>query len=107
MHKLLVAHLASDDGIFLIDVLQTEADLWLVPQWFDSEDGKYQTPARAIRLDFIAHQKSGIGGADITVNSTIPKSVLAGPDVSAGGTEYEVVTGISARFGWLAKRQLS
>lgn len=73
--------------------------------WFDSEDGTLQTPARAIRLDFIPHQRTGIGGAQITVNFTVPRSILDGPDTTANGIPYEIIDGISTVFGWIQKRK--
>ena len=106
MEKLLVAHLRSGDSILLIDVLQTSDGLWLVPEWRESKEQGLQTPARAIRLDRLQHQRVGISGADITVNQDIPKEILEGRSTSAGGVDYEVVDG-ETYFGWLPIRQVS
>ena len=106
MEKLLVAHVRSGDSVLLIDVLQTDNGLWLVPEWLESKGEKLQTPARAIRLDRLQHQKIGVGGADLVVNQDIPKDILEGRVTSAGGVQYEVVDG-ATHFGWLPIRQVS
>lgn len=106
MNKLLVAHLRSGDSILLIDVLQADDGMWLVPEWLESKEDKLQTPARAIRLDRLQHQMVGVGGADIVVNQDIPRDVLEGRATSADGVHYEVVDG-ATHFGWLPFRQTS
>ena len=106
MRNFLLAHLRSGDSILLIDVIQTDDSLWLVPEWLQTEDGKLQTPARAIRLDKLQYQNNGIKGADLTVNQDIPEEVLDGLSTSVNGVEFEVVDG-AAHFGWFDKPLVS
>lgn len=105
--KLLAAHVASDDGILLIDVLQIGTQRWLVPEWFEWRERKEQTPAIAIRLDGLAYQHHGVGAADLTVNVTIPKAVLTGQSQQIAGRTVEVVLGPSDRFGRIPFRRTS
>lgn len=97
--KFLVAYVASDDGILLMDVLQIGDERWLVPEWLEWLDEQLQTPAIAIRLDQLPHQKTPHLGADITVNVSVPKAVLTGEALHVAGIPVEVVRGPSPRFG--------
>lgn len=101
--KYLVALVCTDGGLVKIDVLKTgPLEHWLVPEWLESGDRKFQTPARAIRLEGLAHQHAGPGLVDITVNTPIPTAVLEGQSQQIEGREIEVLTGPSPRFGKLA-----
>lgn len=98
----LVALVCTDGGLVKIDVLKTgPLEHWLVPEWFESGDRKFQTPARAIRLEGLAHQHAGPGLVDITVNTPIPTAVLEGQSRQIEGREIEVLEGASPRFGKL------
>lgn len=97
--KLLIAHIASGNAIFTADVLQLGSELWIVPEWIESPDGRWRTPARAIRMDVLAHQRSGAHGADLTLNETLPRSVLDGHTSYAEGKQYQVIEGPSDHFG--------
>jgi len=103
--KLLIAHVACEDAILTADVLQIGAELWLIPQWLETQDGQWRTPERAIRVDLLPHQMSGAHGSDMTLNSTMPRSVIDGLTSHAEGVEYETVRGPSDHFGWIAARR--
>lgn len=103
--KLLIAHVACENEILTADVLQIGGELWLIPQWLETQDGQWRTPERAIRVDSLPHQMEGVRGADMTLNSTIPKSVIDGLTSHSGGVEYETVRGPSDRFGWISARR--
>lgn len=104
--RVLVAHVASDGGILLIDVLQVgPLEHWLVPEWLEWPDKALQTPARAIRLEGLAYQPHGIGAADLTINSQVPKAVLDGQSRQIAGREVEVLEGPHPRLPVLPLRR--
>jgi hypothetical protein len=63
--------------IHICDVISHEGQFWLVPEWLDSQDGKWTKPARIVPLATMPHQQ-GTGYPEFVVNDPIPKSVLFG-----------------------------
>lgn len=98
--KLLVAHVGSDEGIFIADVLQTEGELWLVAEWLETQDRQWRTPRRTIRVTEWVHQRLAEGPVDLVLDP-IPKAVLDGHADTDAGVQYVVLEGPSDRFGWL------
>jgi hypothetical protein len=76
--KILKALVGADDGgIYVVDAIEYEDGLWLVPQWLDVPAQRATKPARLIRLDVLQHQKIASGQpADIVLNGGIPKVLL-------------------------------
>lgn len=102
----LSAHVATEKGILTVDVLSIRGELWLVPEWLEWPDIQMQSPAVAIRLDLVPHQRTGIGGVDITVNASIPQAVLDGLVQPSEAAPWVVIHGPSDHFGKLPMRQV-
>lgn len=98
----LSAYVPSEDGIALTDAVLVNGELWLVPEWLELQAERLQTPAIAVRLDFLPHQKVSFGGVNLVVNNAIPRAVLRGETASSAGVEYQVLSGPSPHFGWWA-----
>ena len=76
--KLLKTLVPFDDGIYLVDTIEYEGGLWLVPEWIAGKPSKgYSRPARIIRITFL--QRSGpFGKADHVLKDPLPKGVFEG-----------------------------
>ena len=90
----------SDGWLFSQDALLIGNELWLVPLWLLSPDGKWQRPGRAVRVDPLGFQRSvhEDSGTEVLLNSPMSKQAAYGdlPSIAAAG--LEVVDGPSDRF---------
>ena len=71
--------LAGSDAsgqLFLLDTIEHEEQLWLVPMWTVFHDEKLKKPNRIIRLDGLPYQKVKFGQADFLLRIPIPKELL-------------------------------
>ena len=100
--KYLSAYVADEEGIALMDAVLWNGELWLVSEWLELPEKRLQTPAVAVRVDRLPHQRTNVGGADLVVQNPIPRAVLRGESASSAGTEYQVLTGPAPHFGWWA-----
>jgi len=85
---------AVSDGksIFPVDTIEHEGGLWLVPLWLATQDEKWKTPARLIRMDILPHQKLGPPQPfDYALNNPIPKGVLDGTTPSKEAHGFVVI----------------
>ena len=79
-------YVTSDDGYtYLIDTIEHEGYLWLVPAWLDAPYQQMRKPARLIRLDKHKLQNLGIEAQThqhlYRLADQLPKAVLDGGEV--------------------------
>lgn len=69
---------AETGALYLIDTIEHEGKLWLVPQWLDEPIRKVSKPARLIRLDILPFQsmKGSKYPADYVLNGPMPTALL-------------------------------
>lgn len=85
-----------DDGnTHLVDTIEHEGDLWLVPSWLETQFPHMQKPARIIRMDrrrlqFLGHDVLGTGLAIHKLDGLVPKAVLDGASASLSGPLLDV-----------------
>lgn len=76
--KLFKTLVPFDDGIYYVDTIEYEGELWLVPGWLDDTPSKgYSMPIRIIRVP--ALQPAGPSAqADYVLANPLPKGVYEG-----------------------------
>lgn len=89
--KLLKVMMATKSGLEECDAIEHEGKLWLVPEWLDYLEQGIAKPARIVRFDLLAHQKTSLPGCDYVLNFQVPRDVLEGRSRSEGGISFEVV----------------
>lgn len=77
-------YINCDDGeTYLIDTIEHEGALWLVPQWRDGPYPHMQRPERIIRMEKAALRDLGVlvdkGPRIHRLADQVPKAVLSGP----------------------------
>ena len=77
-HPKTMLFLEDSDEYFLCDTIRYQENLWIVPEWFESKQLKQMRPARIIRLEGLAHQRSQIPGVTWVITSPLPKDVFDG-----------------------------
>ena len=76
--KLLKTLVPFDDGIYTVDTIKYEGDLWLVPAWIDDKPSKgYSMPARIIRMPALQPAGKAVS-ADYVLANPLPKGVYEG-----------------------------
>jgi len=66
------------DGIYAIDTIEHEGELWLVPEWIGGTPaGGYSMPVRIIRVPLLQDAGPAVS-ADYIVSYPLPKDVLDG-----------------------------
>ncbi len=66
-------------GIFLIDTIEYDGKMWLVPDWLEAPSEGWKTPARIILLDSLYHQPFPSGSRyDFLLKLPMPKDVFEG-----------------------------
>jgi hypothetical protein len=76
--KLLKTLVPFDDGIYLIDTVEYEGGLWLVPAWIDNMPSKgYSMPVRIIRVPALQPAGQSVS-ADYVLANPLPKGVYEG-----------------------------
>lgn len=69
--------LQGESKLYKCDVIEHEAEKWLVPYWWHSKDEEWSEPARIVRLAAFRHQwHLGKAIGDGTVNEPIPKHLM-------------------------------
>jgi hypothetical protein len=74
--------LEGEGQIYQCTAIEFEGQIWLVPNWLLSPDGKYDMPERIILLAQFQHQRldpPGPTGEEFVVNVPIPKALFEGP----------------------------
>ena len=62
-----------------VDTVEHEGKLWLVPEWIDTQDGRWTKPVRIICLSVLPHQqRSPNSGADYDLMCPMTKAILNG-----------------------------
>src|ERR1700694_4313180 len=90
------AFVTTDDGNqLLVDTIEHDGGLWLVPCWLDTPYPGMSKPARLIRLDSLARNNlgdiSGRGAKTSRLRDPMPKGVLEGsPGQSPIGPHFDV-----------------
>ncbi|MGK9053402.1 hypothetical protein [Neorhizobium petrolearium] len=65
---------AVGNAVYDMDTIEFEGQLWLVPAWVDSQDGKWTRPVRIINLSKLPHHRFGDG---YFLKSPLPASLHA------------------------------
>lgn len=84
--------LGSGGQMLIVDTIEHESELWLVPQWLGAPGQKWQMPRHIVRLTGRQYQTFSPDSqypADYLLNEPIPKSVLDGQESDG----WIVVTG--------------
>jgi hypothetical protein len=87
-HEVMRTYVTCDDGkMLLIDTIEHEGDLWLVPEWLATTFPKMHKPARIIRLpkeglQDLGHDFLGSGIHARKLDGPIPKAVVDGTSQS-------------------------
>ena len=85
----------GEPNIVLVDTIEHEGKLWLVPKWLASPSEGVQRPERIVRIDTLQRQKidrsKGGWAADYLLKAPMPRSVLQGPIQSGKDSVYEVI----------------
>ena len=62
-----------------VDTIEHDNKLWLVPEWIDTQDGRWTKPVRIICLSALPHQQSSPNsGADYDLMCPMTKDILSG-----------------------------
>jgi hypothetical protein len=86
----------TDGGAqLLVDTVEHDGGLWLVPGWLASPYPGMQRPARIIRMDLLAHSDlgdiSGTGVQSYRLHDPVPRAVLEGrPDALQSSQRFDV-----------------
>lgn len=89
--ELLTGMIPTNEGLVVIDALQIGLQIWRVPSWRLSPDGRMQWPERAIRADTLGCQRGNVLGHQFLLAQPIPTTVLDGHTSLGPHGEYEVV----------------
>jgi hypothetical protein len=83
----------SDDGSFaIVDTIEFDGALWLVPKWIDDLPRGRSTPERIVLLDGLVRSNPhpSEGTAQYVVSRSIPKAVLYGPIQHGTASVFDV-----------------
>jgi len=76
--KLLKTLVPFDDGIYHVDTIEYEGELWLVPEWIDDTPAKgYSMPVRIIRVPGLQPAGQSVSD-DYVLANPLPKGVFEG-----------------------------
>lgn len=89
--KILKTMVASEGGLFLIDTIEYEGELWLVPEWTDNPTTKRSKPVRIICLTYLPVVPAPDGSGNFRLGGTLPKSVLDGHAPPGQEERYYIV----------------
>mgnify|MGYP007100080988 CR=1 FL=1 len=80
-----------DDGIaYIMDVVQHEGGLWLVPEWLVGNSRTHRLPRRMVSLAGCLVRHTPEGPAEWTVSDAIPKSIFDGSAPPSERQRYDV-----------------
>lgn len=90
---------ATDGRMVIQSALQIGDSFWLVPKWLTTPDGRFRTPAVAIRLDELQPQLTPKSPhADALLTKPLSIGVAEGDAQSIANSGLEAVEGPSDRF---------
>jgi hypothetical protein len=102
---LLTAYVRVENDLLIADALQLGSELWLVIEWNETQDRRWQSPARAIRIDQFRPQVEPTQGADVVLDCPLSKAAFDGRAPLPEGTPCVVEQAALSRFGWLPVRR--
>lgn len=79
----------EDGGIYLIDVIEHENSLWVVPMWLVTPFLDYRMPKRIIKIEPRHYEKLRGNYPEILITYPIPNAILEGKEKRGVGQEYE------------------
>jgi hypothetical protein len=86
--KLLKAMVPTPDGLCVVDAVETDDGVWLIPSWLDNCPSKgFSKPAYMIRIHA---QKTRFGECDYLLNTPLPKCVFEGKSTKEFEKLYEI-----------------
>lgn len=81
-----------EDGVYEMDTIEHEGQMWLVPEWIDIPRKGWSRPARIVCLSLLPHSVMGPQfRCRYAVQNPIPKSVLNGQIQPQLASQYVVV----------------
>ncbi len=91
--KIYKVMVGTDQGtILMVDAIEWQSKLWLVPMWLDNPALKVTSPNRIVRVDNLPHQKISreAFGHDYLLNTPVPMALLdqKTPAQPISGFEY-------------------
>ncbi len=82
----------KDGKIFVVDVIEHQNALWVIPEWLGNPSLDYEMPVRMIRIEKSHYQEmSGAFETDILITYPIPSSIMEGLEKRLKGEEYETI----------------
>ncbi len=85
-------YLEGGTGTFLVDTIEYDGKMWLVPRWLEAPSEGWKTPARIVLLDSLDHQEIPAGDpADYLLKSPMPKDVFEGRIPKESEGEFVVI----------------
>jgi hypothetical protein len=76
--KILKTLVPFDDGIYFVDTIEYEGEIWLVPEWIDDTPSKgYSMPVRIIHVPALQPAGKSVS-ADYVLANPLPKGVYEG-----------------------------
>jgi len=92
IHKaMIVIEGGPQPGMYRMDVIEHDDDLWLVPEWNDDRVCGVTMPARIVSLRTIPHGRLETPDVQFMVSSPVPWPVLEGRLTRDGERLYDVV----------------
>lgn len=83
--------LLSSGGITqVMDAIDYEGGIWLVPEWLDIPEQRVTKPVRIVRVDVLPHDDRRTDGGGYSIRRPIPRSVLDGEVTFVEGRQYIV-----------------
>lgn len=75
-----------------VDTIEYKGQLWLVPEWADTVDGKWTKPTRLICLSKLPFEKNKPGvSAEYSLMCPMTKAILGGEVPKETNLQYEIV----------------
>ena len=81
----------SGGTIEMVDTIEHDKKLWLVPFWIDQLGLKQTRPARLIRLDSLPHQAVSGSKWDYVLNTPMPREIFETQPLKQEALGFEVL----------------
>ncbi len=79
-------------SLMVMDLVEYQGRLWIVPAWIEWQRERLQAPARLIALDSVAHRQASANVPfQYEVSTIIPRAVLDGSDQNPEEAGFEVL----------------
>lgn len=75
----------------IMDTIEYEGSLWLVPEWLESTSKGWTTPIRIIRPLKLSFQKMKMNGADFLLSHSVPTTLFLGHVPLGQEDEFEII----------------